>query len=177
MTTEKTEKVDELYLEVRARALHGWDRIRITRGIERMPSDFDISIMEYYPGGEQQWVSPGDPCIVKLGEDIVITGYVDRCCSSIRTNQHQIRVTGRGKCQDLVDCSAEWESNVMTGLDALGMSQRLAAPYDIHVTTDVTGLQAAPQLTINWGESPQEIIDRVCRWSALLAYDLPDGNL
>ncbi|SUY95309.1 Mu-like prophage tail protein gpP [Citrobacter freundii] len=65
----------------------------------------------------------------------------------------------------------------MTGLDALAMSQRLAAPYGIDVTSDVTGLQPAPQFTINWGESPQEIIDRVCRWSALLAYDLPDGNL
>lgn len=143
MTTEKTEKVDELYLEVRGGALHGWDRIRITRGIERMPSDFDISIMNYYPGGEQKLVSPGDPCVLKLGEDMVITGYVDRWCRSIRPNQHQIRVTGLGKCQDLVYCSAEWESNVMTGLDALAMSQRLAAPYDINVTTDVTGLQAA----------------------------------
>jgi prophage tail gpP-like protein len=27
------------------------------------------------------------------------------------------------------------------------------------------------------GESPQEIIERVTRWSALLYYDLPDGNL
>lgn len=176
--TTKTENTDELYLDVRGRALHGWDRIRITRGIERMPSDFDISIMDYYPGDEQQQlVSPGDPCVVKLGDEVVITGYVDRWCPSIRPNQHQIRVTGRGKCQDLVDCSAEWESNVMTGLDALAMSQRLAAPYGIDVTSDVTGLQPAPQFTINWGESSQEIIDRVCRWSALLAYDLPDGNL
>jgi prophage tail gpP-like protein len=34
-----------------------------------------------------------------------------------------------------------------------------------------------PQFTINWGESPQEIIERISRWSALLYYDLPDGNL
>jgi prophage tail gpP-like protein len=82
---------------IRGRALHGWDRIRITRGIERMPSDFDISIMDYYPGDDQQQlVSPGDPCVVKLGKDVVITGYVDRWCPSIRPNQHQIRVTGRG---------------------------------------------------------------------------------
>ncbi|MCE1946305.1 phage baseplate assembly protein [Enterobacter roggenkampii] len=34
-----------------------------------------------------------------------------------------------------------------------------------------------PQFTLNWGESPQEVIDRVARWSALLYYDQPDGNL
>lgn len=177
MTTE-TEKTDELLLEIQGRTLYGWDRIRITRGIERMPSDFDISVMDYYPGDDlQQRINPGDPCVVKLGKDRVITGYVDRWCPSLRPNQHEIRVTGRGKCQDLVDCSAEWEGNVMTGLDALAMAQRLAAPYGIKVTSDVSGLPASPQFTINWGESAQEIIDRVCRWSALLAYDVPDGNL
>ena len=37
--------------------------------------------------------------------------------------------------------------------------------------------QKVPKFTLNWGESPQEVIDRVARWSALLYYDQPDGNL
>lgn len=52
-----------------------------------------------------------------------------------------------------------------------------ASYYGITVTTDVDELVKVPQFTLNWGESPQEVIDRVARWSALLYYDQPDGNL
>ncbi|MCD8755911.1 replication protein [Escherichia coli] len=41
----------------------------------------------------------------------------------------------------------------------------------------IDDLVSVPQFTLNWGESPQEILERVSRWSALLYYDQPDGNL
>lgn len=41
----------------------------------------------------------------------------------------------------------------------------------------MTDMKSVPQFTLNWGESSQEIIDRITRWSALLYYDTPDGNL
>ncbi|EOI7397013.1 phage tail protein, partial [Yersinia enterocolitica] len=85
--------------------------------------------------------------------------------------------TGRSKCQDLVDCSAEWPNNVISQSTVLQIAQRLAMPYDITVVTDVTDLDIVPQFTLNWGESSQEIIDRITRWAALLYYDLPDGSL
>ncbi|MEG0099403.1 MAG: phage tail protein [Citrobacter sp.] len=178
MSSEKQSQPDELSLEVAGRLISGWQRVRVTRGIERLPADFDITLMDYYPGSdEKQLIKEGDPCVVRLGNDVVITGYIDRWMPAIKKGSDEIRVVGRGKCEDLVDCSAEWSGNVMAGLDALAMSQRLAELYSIQVSSDVTGLQASPQFIINWGESPQEIIDRACRWSALLYFDLPDGNL
>ncbi|ECY3258287.1 phage tail protein, partial [Salmonella enterica subsp. enterica serovar Alachua] len=176
--TDKQAKNDELSVEVSGKIISGWQRVRVTRGIERLPSDFDVSLMDYYPGSDEtQLVKEGDPCIIRIGDDVVCTGYVDRWMPAIKNGSDEIRVVGRGRCEDLVDCSAEWKGNVMTGLDALAIASRLAEPYNISVSTDVSDLQAAPQFIINWGESPQEIIDRVCRWSALLYYDLPDGNL
>ncbi|MCK8543966.1 phage tail protein, partial [Yersinia ruckeri] len=57
------------------------------------------------------------------------------------------------------------------------IAQKLAAPYGVSVATDVTDLDIVPQFTLNWGESSQEVIDRITRWAALLYYDLPDGSL
>ncbi|TKI02901.1 phage baseplate assembly protein [Martelella alba] len=169
---------DELTLTVNNKIISGWDRVRVTRGIERLPSDFELSLMDYYPGSdEQQLVKPGDPCVVKLGSDLVVTGYIDRWAPMISRSRHEVRAIGRNKCEDLVDCSAEWPNNVISNANALQIAQRLARPYGITVSSDVDGLATVPQFTLNWGETPQEIIDRISRWAALLYYDQPDGNL
>lgn len=169
---------DELTLEVGGRSISGWDQIRVTRSIERLPSDFSLSLMDYYPGSdEKQLVTPGDPCVVRLGADPVVTGYIDRWSTLIGPSRHEVHATGRGKCQDLVDCSAIWPNNVIENATPLQIAQKLASPYGITVGTDVTNLQNVPQFSLNWGESSQEVIDRMMRWAALLYYDLPDGSL
>ncbi|WP_237387337.1 phage baseplate assembly protein [Xenorhabdus sp. Sc-CR9] len=169
---------NELSLVIDGKTIYGWDSVRVTRGIERLPSDFELTLMDYYPGShEKQLVESGQPCQVLLGDDPVITGYVDIWNSSINKSTHQIRVTGRSKCQDLVDCSAKWPQNVISSATALQIAQKLAQWYGIEVTSDVTDMQSVPQFTLNWGESSQEVIDRITRWSALLYYDIPDGNL
>ncbi|EPC5167961.1 phage tail protein [Salmonella enterica] len=169
---------DELLLKTGGRTIYGWQDISVTRGIERLPSSFDISFMDRYPASQlQQYVNPGDPCEVWLGDDRVLTGYVDKWCPSLSPWHHGVRATGRSRCEDLVDCSAWWEGNVISQANALQIAQRLAAPYGITVTSDVDDLVTVPQFVLNWGESSQEVIDRIARFSALLYYDQPDGSL
>ncbi|WP_029686146.1 phage baseplate assembly protein [Tatumella saanichensis] len=169
---------DELVLETGGRAIQGWDRVSVTRGVERLPSSFSLSLLDLYPGSDEiQRVQAGEACRVLLDDDLVLTGYIDRWAPALTSGRHEIRASGRGKCQDLVDCSAEWPSNVISQADALGIASRLAAPYGITVTTDISDRRQVPQFTLNWGESAQEVIDRVSRWEGLLYYDLPDGNL
>jgi prophage tail gpP-like protein len=86
-------------------------------------------------------------------------------------------VTGRGKCQDLVDCAAIWPSFQMSNANALSIAQNLAKPYGITVTAKADVGAVIPQLNILHGETVYELIELVCRYRALLAYDLPDGNL
>lgn len=169
---------DELTLTVNGKILSGWDSVRVTRSIERLPMDFELSLMDHFPGSdEKQLVNPGDPCVVKIGTDTVVTGYIDRWAPMISRSSHEVRAVGRSKCADLVDCSAYWPNNVITGATPLQIAQRLAKPYGITVASDVDMTTAVPQFSLNWGESSQEVIDRIARWAALLYYDLPDGSL
>jgi prophage tail gpP-like protein len=158
--------------------ISGWTSVRITRGIERCPSDFDISLTELYPGEVQDLVvQEGDPCTVQIGGDTVITGYIDRFIPGIEADKHYIRILGRGKCSDLVDCAAEWPNGQISGSSILGLAQKLAAPYGIDVQWNVDSLPVIPQINLMIGETAWEIIERVARYSQLLAYDLPDGSL
>src|SRR5262245_13445248 len=101
---------DELTLKVNGTTIAGWTTVRVTRGIERMPADFDISLTERFIDGSTVVAQPGDKCEVFLGSDRVITGYINRFVSTITANAHTLRIYGRSKSQDLVDCSAEWPS-------------------------------------------------------------------
>lgn len=170
--------MDDLSLIIGDRQLMGWEGIRVTRGIERMPSDFDVLMTERYPGELSSFViQDGDEVIVKLGEDRVITGYVDRFVPSIDARQHSIQVSGRGKCADLVDCAAEWPGSQISNSNALDIAAKLAQPYGISVSTDVDVGRVVPQFNLMLGETVYEIIERVSRWRALLVYDDVFGNL
>ena len=169
---------DDLTLIVGESRLAGWTRIRVTRGIERCPSDFELELTEKYPGvATDLVVQPGDPCQVLLGNDIVITGYIDRFVPSFDKRNHRISVTGRSKCADLVDCAAEWPGGQITGSSVLQIAQKLAEAYGITVTATGDVGAGIPQFNLMLGETAYDVIERICRYRALLAYDGADGNL
>ncbi|MFB5186727.1 phage baseplate assembly protein [Yersinia intermedia] len=39
--------------------------------------------------GGQRWINPGTPCVVKLDNDAVLNGYIDRWDCAIATTTHQ----------------------------------------------------------------------------------------
>lgn len=163
--------------------LTGWTDVRITRGIERLPSDFNLSMSDVTPGTlNAVVVRQGDAAQIKIGNDLVITGYVDRMIPGFSKQSHWIRLAGRSKCADLVDCAAEWPGGQISGANALVIAQKLASVYGtngegIPVASNVKDLPMIPQFNLLNGESGFEIIERISRYSAVLAYDLPDGSL
>ncbi|WP_341829804.1 phage baseplate assembly protein [Caballeronia zhejiangensis] len=161
------------------REISGWTQVRVSRGIERCPSDFEISFTEPYPGVSQVIVQPGDLVQVLLGKDVVLTGFVDRYLPSYTAREHTIRITGRSKCQDLVDCSAKWTGGQLLNLTVDQIAKRLCAVYgiEVNVATGTVIGDPIPQLNIMIGEPIYGVLERICRYRALLLYDQPDGSL
>lgn len=176
---------DELTITVtpanggQALALTGWTSTRVTRGIERCPSDFQISATERNPldPGVLQ-VFPGDQAVVSLGADVVLTGYVDQVIPSFGPKEHSLQISGRSKCADLVDCSAIFNTFQLNNTTPAGLAAQLCKPFGISV--DVVGdigAMTIPLFAVIMTETPFEIIERVARSAAILAYDGTDGNL
>ncbi|MDT7953196.1 MAG: hypothetical protein RQ966_16965, partial [Acetobacteraceae bacterium] len=104
----------ELVLELDNGKISGWQQIRVTRGIERCPSDFAIQVTEKYPG--QSGAVPimaGQVCRVRIGKDLVLTGYVDIYGSHINADSHTVTIQGRSACEDIVDSSVQWRNAVI----------------------------------------------------------------
>lgn len=169
---------DSILLSVNEYQLSGWTRLRVTSGIERFPSDFELGMTELFPGQPNDFVvQPGDVCKLMIGSAPVVTGYVDRVSSAMNANMHEIRVSGRGKCQDVLDCAAEWPSSQIANCTVADIAMKLAAPYGVQVKCEVERLTIIPQQNILLGETAYEIIERCARFSAVLVYEGPTGEL
>lgn len=91
-------------LTINGRTFGGWQSVRITRGIERCPSDFALQVTEKYPDQASAIdIQPFQSCQVRIGTDLVLTGWVDRYGGTIGPRAHTILIQGRSKCEDLVD--------------------------------------------------------------------------
>jgi prophage tail gpP-like protein len=179
VTAQLPSKSDDLSIILDdGQQLSGWQETRVTRGIERCPSDFALAVTEKFPlSSDALQISPGQACTIMIGGDLVLTGYVDTVRPALEADAHTVTILGRGKCQDLVDCSAEWPGGQIQGNSVSDIASKLAGPYGIDVTalTDVGG--AIPLYQLNIGETGWEIIEKLCRYRQLLAYEDVDGNL
>lgn len=170
---------DDTFIKSNARTIAGWTNVRITRGIERCPSDFEVSYTESYPGVSDVLIQEGDWVEVKLGDDKVMTGYIDRCTISISSREHSLRINGRSKCQDIVDCAAYIDGGQFLNMTVDKIAAALCAPYGISVSVEAGTDVGDPieQVNVMVGQSPYSVLEQLCRFRALLLYDMPDGNL
>ena len=173
---------DVLSLQVGNVQLSGWQRVEVMRSMDSIPASFQIEVTEKYPNTADVDVRPGQPCTVKIGSDLVLTGFVDRYTSQVSAATHTVRVSGRSKSQDLVDCSAfigdkDNPSFQVKGGTALSIAQAIAKPYDVTIQSMAGDGADVLQFNINMGETCWEIIDRLIRVSGFVAYDMPDGSL
>lgn len=169
---------NDLSLLVNGIAWSGWQEVRVTRGAERCPSDFDIAITERFPDQDSEIsVKPGDTCVVMIGKDPVITGFIDRYGASLSANGHSVRIMGRSKTQDLVDCSAKLPGMQISAASLSSLAQQVAKDFGIAVRSLSGPGPVIPVYNIILTETPFEIIERAARYSAMLAYDGTDGSL
>ncbi|WP_158918059.1 phage baseplate assembly protein [Caulobacter sp. S45] len=179
VTSGKAVPDDTITLIVNGQNITGWTDVRITRRCEGIPNDFELGLTALNPSDSSQVVAyAGQTCVVKVGRDTVITGNIDRDTNQIDANSHRLGIIGRGKCADLVDCSAEYPGGQISGASALGIAAKLAEAYGI--TTSQIGIQTEtpiPQFNLSLGETAQEIVDQICTYSGLLYYEDELGDL
>lgn len=190
---------DDVVVQIGSENFGGWKEVRITAGIESCPRDFEMTGTESTADGRTIFARPGDPCEVFLGRDRVVTGYINRWRGSIAAGSHSVQISGRGACQDLVDCSADWPGqqiksssvlqvardlanrinaeNKKTGADAHDLVVRGAAGPSVGLPGPDRSSQTIPYLVLIYGESTWDLINRMCQHAGLLAFEDADGAL
>lgn len=156
----------------------GWKTLRVTRSIEQLAGTFDLEITERWPGNPAASpIKPGQKCQLLLDGEAVITGYTDTVVADYDASRHTIRVTGRDKTGDLVDCAAIHKSGQWHNVKIDQLARDLLKPYDIKIIVEADVGKAFPSWNIQEGESVFECLERAARMKALLLTSNPSGDL
>jgi prophage tail gpP-like protein len=177
---------NEVMIEVGANRFKGWQTVSITRSCETMPNSWSLSASAEFIqspaalGGTR----PGRQCLIYIGSDLVITGWIDRRSIPIDAHNHTVLLTGRGITRNLVDCSADLahdpnvHGGMINGANTLGVAQTLAAAYGITARSAVPDLGIPiPQFQVMLGETPYQIIESIARYAGFLVYEDEYGAL
>ncbi len=165
-------------MTVNGRNYSGWTSVDISAGIEQTARSFSLTVTHPWPDSNgAQPIRPGDACIVKIGNDTVITGYVDAAPISHDKSNITRNITGRSKTADLIDCAAIKKGGQWKGQKVERIAADLASWYGIKVVTKIdTGLPV-PVHQIQQGESVFECLDRLMRARQLFLTDNEKGDL
>lgn len=163
-------------------SLTGWKSVRITRSIEFGTSSFDLACSA--DANTLKLLSKeGAPIKVSIGDDVVLTGYVETIESIMTARTHDVRISGRGKLADLIDCSCRIDKiNANTRL--LELCTTIAQPYSVKVMVadDATRklldlLPVLPRQLVSITETAWEVIERYARYCGVLVYEGAAGEL
>ncbi|ECN9826053.1 baseplate protein, partial [Salmonella enterica subsp. enterica serovar Johannesburg] len=121
-----------VFLRVNGRDWGGWTSVRISAGIDRIARDFNVSITRQWPGGEDvPPVKNGDAVEVLIGDDLVITGWVEALPLRYDAQTIMTGIVGRSKTADLIDCSASPAQH--NGKNLFLIASALARPFGVDV--------------------------------------------
>lgn len=167
----------ELSLIVDGRQFGGWLDVRLSRGIERAAGDFQIGVTQRWPGLDARFEIPeGVSCEVRIGADKVLTGWVEVVKQRRDSSSASVSISGRSKTCDLIDCSPDFTTTELAGLDLAAVARKVTAPFGIEVDAKATGPTFAVAAA-HHGETCWKLIERLARQRQLLVMDDPEGRL
>jgi prophage tail gpP-like protein len=176
---------DDVTIQVGSNRFVGWQNVSITRSCESMPNNWSLTASaEFLQGAALAGTRPGQPCLIYIGSDLVITGKIDRRSIPIDARTHQVTLSGRGITRNLVDCSADLlndpgiRGGQINGANALDVATKLCKAYGITARSAVSDLGIAiPSFQVPLGETPYQIIESVARYAGYLVYEDVFGRL
>lgn len=175
---------NDVFLFIDNSVYSGWTTLSIKRSLEAAAGSFSLTLTERweengnFTEGAPCWpIYDGDEAVVKIGSDIVITGYVDDVSISLSATEHSITVSGRDLTEDIVDCSAMNRPGQWLNRTLEQIASDLCGPFGITVSSDVNTGGPIEEFIIQPGETVYQSLERIAKGKQLLITSTADGKL
>jgi prophage tail gpP-like protein len=170
---------DSPTLTVDGKIYAGWTSLRVSRGLDRCASDFDIAVSERWPEQDEPWlIQPFSECVVSIGSDPVLTGYVDGYQSMFDRVAHGVRILGRSRTEDLIDCTPDIQSGQFAGYTLEAIARSICGLFKIDVVVETDGASSVvADAKLERCETAWTFLERLCRLAGVLACDDGKGRL
>lgn len=178
MSAVVTGDLNRVELLVGGRLYGGWTRLSLQRSIEQVAGGFALDLTRRWPGVQLPvGIVAGQACQVRIGGEPVITGHIDSVDTDIGPNSAQMRVEGRDRTGDLVDCSAIHKTGQWRGATLAQIAADIAAPFGIPVRLQTEAAEVFKRFALDDGERAFDAIERAARLRGVLVTSNALGEL
>lgn len=166
-----------------AMAFTGWKEMRIYRSINNICGTFSFKTSERYPENPYNWFTRiGDPCLIEVEDQSIITGYIDDINIAYDSVGHTIELIGRDATCDLIDCNYIEKTKTWTEQSLKKIVTDLCNPYGIVVDIENSVTSICNEIfhgekTIGDDKKIAEFISELCLERAILPVSYGDGIL
>jgi prophage tail gpP-like protein len=175
----------DVALRIGSREFRGWTEIGVTRSLEAISGTFDFQAVELAPDDPLgREIQLGDACEVLLNGQTVIAGFVDERAPAYDGVSHDVRVGGRDRTGDLVDCSVTAKPGEWHGRKLEQIVADLIAPYAAAANLPgivlSVGADTGKAFEVFKAEPTETVfaaLDRACRQRAILPVSDGQGGL
>jgi prophage tail gpP-like protein len=169
---------DDVRLIIGSREYTGWKEISISRSLTEGASSFDIAVSERWAGRGAAWqVTPFDPATVYIGDDVVLTGFVERYQPSYDAQDHGVRIGGRSLTCDLVDCMPDVGTGQFSGYKLDAIATTVCGYFGIGVQVECDVGDPLTDATMEKTETAFSFLEKLARLRSVLLTDDEAGHL
>lgn len=173
-----TPPIEQAAIVSRGRTFQGWESVEVSASLEAISRSFSFSAAVRYPGARHLLrIRPGSPVEVKIGADVVITGWVDKLETRYGADSHTISVSGRSRTCDLVDCAAPSTPGHWRGAEPLAIARELAAEVGVDVVSAADLGGKVSRFAVQKGELVEAALQRLAELRSFIVTDDASGRL
>lgn len=170
---------DEISLVIDGQEYTGWNELNISRSLKESAATFDVAVSERWAGiGSAPWqILPFKEVIVYVGEDPVLSGYVESYEPSYGASEHSVRIGGRSRTCDLVDCMPDVGTGQFSGYTLDAIARTLCGYFGVGVVVQCDVGDPLTDATLEKTETAFSFLDKLARLRSVLLTDDVNGNL
>lgn len=154
--------------------------VKVMAALDHAARSFELAIAAQGGAVETAWqFAPGTPVDISANGDLLLRGYVDRYQPKMTKKTREVKISGRSKAQDFIDCAAidpkgtgQFENQTV-----LDIAQALDQ-FGVGVSSDASQLMTqVAAYRITQGETAFAAVERMCRSQGLTLAGKPDGGI
>lgn len=172
---------DAVTVSIGSQVYDAWKAVRINRSMEQLAGSFAVTMADRWrPDGSEWPLRPGEQCLISIGRNAVLNGYIDQINVSMSNDERTLEIIGRDKTADLIDSSVidPFGSGEFKNVTLKQLAYKFAtALYGIPVVEKVDTGKAFTKISIKPGESVFQFLERAAKLRGILLLTDQVGNL
>ena len=166
MPAQYTRDDARITVTVNGRAYEGWLQSEVERSLETIAGTFSIPV-SLIPG-QPPAIQRQDEVQVRIGDTVVITGYVVAAEPFYRRGDCGMRIVGRDRTGDLIRCSAIHKGGQWLHAKLDRIAKDLVAPFGLQVVVDADIGAPIADYKLEHGETVLDALARAARLRGVL---------